>query len=50
MNTFVDTKYIGLLSSKLSQFKKKSGNLYNFRCPYCGDSEKKSLKLKPEVI
>ena len=50
MNTFVDTKYIGLLSSKLSQFKKKSGNLYNFRCPYCGDSEKSKTKARGYLI
>ena len=39
MTVFIDLKYIGIVSSKLNQFKKKSDNLYNFRCPYCGDSK-----------
>ena len=44
MNTFIDIKYIGLLSLKLEQFKKKNDGLYNFRCPYCIDSKKNRTK------
>ena len=50
MNTFVDIKYIGLLSPNLSQFKKKKDGLYNFRCPYCGDSQKNKLKARGYLI
>ena len=46
MNTFIDIKYIGLLSPKLEQFKKKNDGLYNFRCPYCGDSQKRQSKAR----
>ena len=42
----VDVKYVGLLSSRLDQFKKKSNNLYNFRCPICGDSERNRYKAR----
>ena len=50
MTTFVDIKYIGLLSSSLPQFKKKKEGLYNFRCPYCGDSQKSKLKARGYLI
>jgi transcription elongation factor Elf1 len=38
--SFVDSKYIGLVSVRLQKFSKKKEGLYTFRCPYCGDSEK----------
>ena len=50
MNTFIDIKYIGLLSPKLEQFKKKNDGLYNFRCPYCGDSKKNRTKARGYLI
>ena len=42
----VDTKYIGLVSSRLPKFKKVKANLYNFRCPICGDSKKHKNKAR----
>jgi transcription elongation factor Elf1 len=42
----VDSKYIGLLSSKLEKFTKVKAGLYNFRCPICGDSKKNKLKTR----
>ena len=36
--SWIDTKYIGLISSRLRNFKRKSSNLYNMSCPFCGDS------------
>jgi len=42
----VDTKYIGLISSRLQKFKRVKPNLYNFRCPICGDSEKHKNKAR----
>lgn len=43
---FIDTKYIGLISSRFSKFKKVKSNLYNFRCPYCGDSQQNKNKAR----
>ncbi len=43
---WLDTKYISLLSGRLQKFKRKSGNLYNFRCPICQDSKKKTNKAR----
>lgn len=42
----IDSKYIGLVSTKLSKFKKVKVNLYNFRCPICGDSKKHRNKTR----
>ena len=35
-----------LLSPRLDKFKKLRDNLFNFRCPYCGDSQKFSNKAR----
>lgn len=45
-----DHKYIRLLSTQLSHFKKKSDGLYNFRCPICGDSQKNKFKARGYVF
>ena len=42
----VDSKYIGLVSSRLQKFKKVKTDLYNFRCPMCGDSQKNKNKAR----
>ena len=42
----VDSKFIGLVSSRLEKFKKVKPNLYNFRCPLCGDSKKNRSKTR----
>ena len=42
----IDIQYLHTISHKLDRFKKKSQNLYNFRCPYCGDSQKKKTKAR----
>ena len=44
--SFVDTKYIGLVSVRLQKFSKKKEGLYTFRCPYCGDSQKNKNKTR----
>ena len=46
MSVFIDRKYLGFVSHKLEQFKQKKTDLYNFRCPYCGDSKKNKLKTR----
>ena len=43
---FVDTKFISILSPRLQKFKKVKNNLYNFRCPICGDSQKNKNKAR----
>ena len=42
----VDSKYIGIISSRLLKFKRVKPNLYNFRCPICGDSQKHRNKAR----
>ena len=42
----VDSKYVGLLSARLLKFKKVKKDLYNFRCPLCGDSKKQKNKTR----
>jgi len=43
---WLDHKYIGLVSSRLEKFKRKGPNLYNFRCPICGDSSTSRSKAR----
>jgi transcription elongation factor Elf1 len=44
--SFVDSKYIGLVSSRLQKFSQRKQGLYNFRCPYCGDSQRHKNKAR----
>ena len=46
VNGSIDSKFIGLLSSRLEKFKRVKSNLYNFRCPVCGDSKKNKNKTR----
>ena len=45
----IDSKYIGLVSSRLQKFKRVKADLYNFRCPLCGDSQKHKNKARGYV-
>jgi len=42
----IDSKYIGLVSSRLQKFKRVKADLFNFRCPICGDSKKHKNKAR----
>lgn len=42
---YLDDKYVMLLSNQLPKFK-KAGKVYNFRCPYCLDSERHKNKRR----
>ena len=42
----VDSKFIGIISSRLEKFKRVKSNLFNFRCPICGDSKKNKSKTR----
>lgn len=44
--SFIDEKYILLVSSRLEKFSKKKPGLFNFRCNYCGDSGKNKSKAR----
>ena len=46
MALFIDRKFISLVSVKLERFTQKNDYLWNFRCPYCGDSKKNKLKSR----
>ena len=44
--SYIDTKYLNIIGPQLLQFKKKGDFLWNFRCPYCGDSKKSRTKAR----
>jgi transcription elongation factor Elf1 len=44
--SWLDEKYINLLSGRVERFKRKSQYLWNFRCPICGDSETNKAKAR----
>ena len=46
MSAYIDLKFIMMLSPRLDKFKKLRDNLFNFRCPYCGDSQKSHSKAR----
>lgn len=46
---WLEEKHLGLVSYKLGLFKKRGTALYNFRCPYCGDSSKNKFKARGYV-
>lgn len=44
--SFIDDKFVGMISSRLDKFKKVKPGLYNFRCPMCGDSQKNKSRAR----
>jgi transcription elongation factor Elf1 len=48
--SYIDIKYLNILGPRLPLFKKKGDNLWNFRCPYCGDSQKSRTKARGYVF
>ena len=42
----IDLKYINMISHRWEKFKRKDDYLFNFRCPICGDSDKKKNKAR----
>jgi hypothetical protein len=46
MSVYIDKKYVSLLAPRLKQFKQRGEFLWNFRCPYCGDSSKDKTKAR----
>lgn len=50
MSLYLDRKFLLLTSARLSLFKEKGPDLYNFRCPFCGDSRKNKLKARGYIF
>ena len=46
MSVFIDRAFLLRASSKLHKFSQKKEDLYNFRCPLCGDSQKNKVKAR----
>lgn len=46
MSTYIDKKYINLISPLLERFKWKGDKIANCRCPLCGDSDRSKIKAR----
>ena len=46
MSISTNIKYLRLISSRLRNFKQKKDGLFNFSCPFCGDSKKNLIKAR----
>jgi len=49
MSVHIDRTFLLRLSPKLNKFTQKKEDLYNFRCPLCGDSQKNKSKSRGYV-
>jgi hypothetical protein len=47
---WLQQKYIGLISGRLSRFRRVNSTSYNFRCPICGDSTKNKTKARGYLV
>lgn len=50
MSVYIDRKFLHLISPKLGRFAQKKQDLYNFRCPICGDSQTKKSKARGYIF
>jgi hypothetical protein len=46
MSVFIDRTFLLRVAPKLQRFTQKKTDLYNFRCPLCGDSQKNKIKAR----
>ena len=46
MSIYIDRAFLLRVSPKLQRFTQKKEDLYNFRCPLCGDSQKNKTKAR----
>ena len=49
MSLIIDSKYTKMVSYRLRNFKQKNSYLFNFSCPFCGDSQKNKSKARGYV-
>lgn len=47
---WLESKYLGMVSNRLRNYKRKSSTLYCFSCPFCGDSETDRKKARGYVF
>ena len=47
---WIDQKYINALAPRLSMFARKDDNVWNMRCPICGDSRKSKTKARGYIL
>ena len=47
---YLEKEYIGKLSPYLEGFKKTKNEVYNFRCPICGDSASNKFKQRGYIV
>jgi transcription elongation factor Elf1 len=50
MSIYIDRNFLLQVSPKLQRFSRKKDDLYNFRCPLCGDSQKNKTKARGFVF
>lgn len=50
MSIFIDRTFLLRVSPKLERFTQKKEDLYNFRCPLCGDSHKNKTKCRGYIF
>ena len=50
MSVFIDRTFLLRVSPKLQRFTQKKTDLYNFRCPLCGDSSKNKTKSRGYIF
>ena len=50
MSVFIDRTFLLRVSPKLQKFTQKKTDLYNFRCPLCGDSSKNKTKARGYIF
>ena len=50
MYNHIDIEFMRRLAPQLEQFKEKGNHLFNFRCPYCGDSKTSKVKARGYVF
>lgn len=50
MSVFIDRSFLFRISPKLQRFSQKKDDLYNFRCPLCGDSQKNKTKCRGYIF
>ena len=46
MSVYIDRTFLLRMAPKLTRFTQKKTDLYNFRCPICGDSQKNKTKAR----
>lgn len=46
MSQWLDEKYISIIGQQLGHFHRQSKTTYAFRCPFCGDSQKRQNKTR----